>query len=255
MSYCSRILAFEVDRALCAQLNARAPRGLTYHPVALGKTEEERDFYETQHPMCSSLYRPNEALMDLFQALRVAKLKKVSRLRTVSLDHFMKRASVGEVDFIKIDIQGAELEVFQGGTAALEGVVAIITEVEFVPLYVDQPLFGDVSAFLTGRGLAFHKFLGVAGRALKPIFLNNDPNYAVQHMWSDAMFIRDLLAVDGLDNARTLKLAVLAELYGSPDVAHHLLAAFDRRNGGELSKQYLQLLKGGGPAAGAVTPP
>ena len=39
------------------------------------------------------------------------------------------------IDFIKIDVQGAELDVFKGGKKALENVLKIICEMEFVPLY------------------------------------------------------------------------------------------------------------------------
>ena len=63
------------------------------------------------------------------------------------------------VDFIKIDIQGAELDVFKGGVDTLKDVVAIVSEVEFIPHYIDQPLFGDVCSFLTEKGFMFHKFL------------------------------------------------------------------------------------------------
>lgn len=188
----SRINAFEVDPELCMRLNSKAINGLVYHPVALGRREEERPFYMTNHPMCASLYKPNERLIERYNGMEVAMLKAVSTIKTVSLDYFARENNIGPVDFIKIDIQGAELDVFQGGTSTLKDVVAIVTEVEFIHHYENQPLFGDVCDFLAKCNLSFHKFLGLAGRSLKPVTLNGDPYFVTQHIWTDAMFLRKL---------------------------------------------------------------
>ena len=82
-------------------------------------------------------------------------LKAVSAIKTESLDYFTAKNNIGPVDFIKIDIQGAELDVFRGGVTTLRDVVAIVTEAEFICLYENQPLFGDVCAFLAEQGLSF----------------------------------------------------------------------------------------------------
>ena len=81
----------------------------------------------------------------------------------------------------------------------MKNVLTIITEVEFVQLYNDQPLFGDISSFLSEFHIMFHKFLSLQGRTLKPTVLNNDLNHSSQHMWSDAMYIRDVQKIPSLN--------------------------------------------------------
>lgn len=246
----SRINAFEVDPDLCERLNGKAINGLVYHPVALGKREEERPFYMTRHPMCASLYKSNERLIERYNNMEVAMLKEVITIKTVSLDHFIAVNNIPAVDFIKIDIQGAELDVFQGGMSVLKNVLAIVTEVEFFPLYENQPLFGDVYEFLVKSGFIFHKFMSLSGRSLKPIVFNNNPNFATQHMWADAMFLKDPARLDAISPDQLLKLAVLATMYGSPDVSVYCFQEYDRRQGTGISHELMSYFHGGQDAAG-----
>jgi FkbM family methyltransferase len=237
----SRIIAFEVDEKICDQLNQKAKPGLRYFPVALGRTEERRPFYITNHPMCCSLYKPNEQLISLYNNMEVAMLKAVESVETVSLNFFARKNSIESVDFIKIDIQGAELDVFQGGVETLQDVVSIVSEVEFVHHYIDQPLFGDVCAFLAKQDLMFHKFLRTGGRSLKPIILGNDPNLPVQYIWSDAVFIKDVLKIPELSTGKLLKMGLLTFLYGSPDVAFTCFRYYDEQKGNTLHRKFLEV--------------
>lgn len=237
----SEVFAFEVDKAQCDKLNQSSKPGIKFFANALGQTEEVRPFYETQHPMCSSLYEPNEKLLKLFTNFEVVHLKSVSQIETVSLDFFTKENNIAPIDFIKIDIQGAELDVFKGAVNVLKDVVTIVSEVEFIPLYVNQPLFGDVCSYLSKQDLMFHKFLGLAGRTLSPITIDNNPNLATQHCWSDAVFIRDIFKVPDLTSDQLLKLSMLAFLYGSPDLTFHALQHFDKLMGTKSSASFLNL--------------
>jgi FkbM family methyltransferase len=233
----SQVIAFEVDVTLCDDLNRQARPGLKFHPVTLGKTEEERPFYLTRDPMCCSLYRPNEELLGLYHNMEVATLTSQDVIRTVSLDNFARQHGLDDVDFIKIDIQGAELDVFEGGVETLAHVVAIVSEVEFIPHYIDQPLFGDVCAFLADQDIMFHKFLGVGGRALKPVVIANNPNFPSQHIWSDAVFIRHVTKIPDLPSDKLLKLGMLSFIYGSPDLAFYCFRHYDERHGTQIIQE------------------
>lgn len=57
-----------------------------------------------------------------------------------------------QVDFIHMDVQGAELKVLDGFGPLMKRATAIWLEVEAVPLYRDQPLKGDVQQYLSKRG-------------------------------------------------------------------------------------------------------
>jgi len=235
----SQIVAFETNPEVCEKLNNSETSNLKYYPVTLGKKEEVSTFYETNHPMCSSLYKPDENLMGLYHNLEVASLKSASSVETTSLDHFVKTNNINDVDFIKIDIQGAELDVFEGGAHTLKDVIFIVSEVEFIPLYIDQPLFGDVNSFLNKQKFSFHKFLGISGRPLRPILVGNDPNFPSQHMWSDAIFIKNIFKIPELSSEKLLKMGILSYMYGSPDLAFYCLKIFDEKNQTEIHQKLL----------------
>ena len=238
----SRNLCFEVDEKLCARLNQKATSGMEFHPFALGGRSERRPFYSTTHPMCASLLEPDERWADLYYNLDVMRKTGSSSMDVTTLEEFVAARRIGAIDFIKADTQGAELEILQGAGAALDSVLCIVCEVEFVPLYKNQPLFSDIDTWLRSRGFLLHKLLGMAGRAMKPIQLNNDINYPAQHMWSDAMFVRDLRVPNRLSVEQLLKLAIYMSLYSSVDVSHYLLAQYDERCGSHLASDLIRKL-------------
>jgi hypothetical protein len=149
-------------------------------------------------------------------------------------------------DLLKIDTQGTEAEILAHAGETLKSCLIIQTEVEFVQLYEEQPLFADVDQLLRGRGFMFHRFSGLQGRTYKPLMLNNDP-YAMmsQTLWSDAIYVPDLARLDQLESPALIKLAALLhEIYGSFDLCHLVLAAHDRRWRTSYTQRYVELLRG-----------
>lgn len=242
----SRIAALEIDPAVCEDLNRKAPQGMRFYPCAIGRTEESRTLYETVHPMCASLYEPDERYAELFNNLDVMRLTSTREIRTISLDAFAREHAIGRLDFIKMDIQGAALDVLRGGGATLGSVLAIVSEVEFVPLYKGQPLYGDIDAHLRERNFMLHKFLGMAGRVMKPLAAHGTGTYPVQMMWTDALFTRDILTPSALTQDELLKLAVLLDLYDSKDAALYLLRHHESLRGSALARAYFDLVMASG---------
>ena len=159
--------------------------------------------------------------------MEISFLKEESEIETIDLDTFVSENKIGNVDFLKIDVQGAELDIFKGATKTLKNSLFIISEVEFLKIYENQPLFGDVSNFLSDNDFMFHKFLGMGGRSLKPLILNNNKNFPSQHLWSDAIFIKNVLMIKKLTSREILKLSVISILYECFDLGFFCLNIHD----------------------------
>lgn len=120
-------------------------------------------------------------------------------------------AEIERIDLLKIDVQGAELDVFRHARDKLSTCVVVHTEVTFMPFYKNQPSFGEIDVELRGQGFVFHtapppklfEFNGIAG----------DAN---QFIDGDMIYVRDftrpeLMSVDQLE-----ALALIVErCYGS----------------------------------------
>jgi FkbM family methyltransferase len=237
------VIGFEPQPAECEKLNALALPGRRYLPYAVANGMR-RTFYVTNTGMTSSLLRPNIKLAQLFNNL--AELKQVVAtpiIDTVRLDDVAEIRAQG-CDLLKLDTQGSEAEILAHASETLKRCLIIQTEVEFVPLYEDQPLFAEVDQCLRGHGFMFHRFLGIAGRTYKPLMLNDDPNAALsQMMWADAVYVPDLARLDRLEPAALLKLAALLhEIYRSYDLCHVVLSAHDRQQGTSHAKRYFARL-------------
>lgn len=142
---------------------------------------------------------------------------------------------------MKIDVQGAEKMVFENGIELLRDIMVIDTEVEFVPLYQNQPLFGDVDACLRENGFLFHKFNGLAGRCFKPLLVNNNPNVPLsQLLWSDVVYVKNFLQLSHPPQKLLKCAAVLHEVYQSFDFSHYILAAYDKATGSNYASRYLR---------------
>lgn len=227
------IYGFDADEDACSQANEELQqRGINWQekhlPLALSDSIGEKELYVTKAPMCSSLYPPNESYLARFQGLpELVNLDFSVGIETTTLDVFCQEEKIEEIDFLQIDVQGADLDVLKGAINLLNKTIfAIQIEVEFSHLYLNQPLFSDVDIFL--RNQQFTLF---------DIFLAHRPHYNLnvkspkhphgQLLWGDAFYLRDLLSQDVIEELRSplklLKLACVADVLGFYDYALELL--------------------------------
>eukprot|EP00392_Amoebophrya_sp_AT5.2_P001998 g2003.t1 len=145
-----------------------------------------RVFYETQNGLSGSLLEPNVDVVSKYDQLEEAyKVVVQQYVPTVRLDDIL-RPNGYDVDFLKVDVQGAELLVLQGAAETLESVVVVDVEVHFQPLYVDMPLFADIDRFLRDRGFVFHRISDLTGRGMKPSRLSSST------LWANAVYVKDV---------------------------------------------------------------
>jgi FkbM family methyltransferase len=236
------VVGFEPGADDCDKLNARNRPDHLYFAHAIGDGSP-RTFYECRAPYCSSLFEPNIALADKFQNL--GELLSVVATRPLETKRLDDLAETAGTDYLKIDVQGGELAVLRGAVERLRDVLVVHTEVEFLPLYKDQPLFADIDSFLRSQGFVFHTLVPF-GRAFKPLVINNNASaWLRQIIWADVVYVRDFMAFSELAPESLLKLAaILHENYESYDMTALALEAYDKLMGSGLQTNYLRRLSG-----------
>lgn len=79
------------------------------------------------------------------------------RVETTTLKSFCRNNNIHEIDFIHMDVQGAELLVLKGAGDMIYNIKAIWLEVSTVTLYKEQPLVKDVERFMNSHGFYLAK--------------------------------------------------------------------------------------------------
>lgn len=244
----TEIVGFEPNPAALAKLEAAKGPHETYLPHAVGDGGRHMLNICASSGM-TSLLEPNPAVLGCFHLFpQWGRVVERVAVDTVRLDDVPETAGLA---LLKIDIQGGELSVFQHGRERLRDALVIHTEVEFLPMYVGQPLFSDVDLFLREQGFVLHRFFPLTSRVLAPMMVGNDIYGGMsQLVWADAIFVKDFTRLERLGDGQLLAMArILHDCYGSIDLVLRLLNEHDARRGTALGPGYLAGLRSSVAAA------
>ncbi|MGD9620009.1 MAG: FkbM family methyltransferase [Mycolicibacterium sp.] len=192
----------------------------------------------------TSLFDPDPDTLGLFEVLEpYGEVIEQVDLSTRKLDDI---SEIEHLDFLKIDIQGGELAVFQGGRKKLAEAVAIQTEVSFVTLYKDQPTLGDIDQEMRIQGFIPHCFDAIKHWPIAPYVVNNEPRRALRQLLeADMVYVRDFAHPDLMSDEQLKHLALIAHhCYGSFDLALRCVKLLEERHAVHPGAQhrYLQLV-------------
>lgn len=204
--------------------------------TALSALGGERVLYETNVPTGSSLLKPgSDALHEFGDPSYFFPIHEHS-VQTRRLDDVLDEAGVQQVDFIKLDVQGAEIEVLRGlGDRLGQSTLGVELEVGLPGGYCEQPSMGEVDEFLRARGFTMFDLRPV--RLHRPVHgdrtyyprqtfgVHENSTSLSKRIWEvDALYFRgaENLLKSG-DGSALRKLVVLYCAYGFFAEAHYLL--------------------------------
>lgn len=167
---------YEPDTECLEHMDTGANKRYASHitlPYCLDKDRENKNFNINYDPYTSSLLKLNETY-DSYYTLgtetiyvdyiygEVMKTMANIQINTITLDEVLMRSDVPSPDLLSLDTQGSEYDILEGGNNALSKVIAVISEVSFIPVYKEQKLFNDVMQLLLSKGFQFISFLSMA---------------------------------------------------------------------------------------------
>ena len=116
--------------------------------VSSGNPEELKSSDWDYGNKSSSLLQPDKST----EVLDWLKFDQVETVDTNTLHAFCKENQIQIIDYIHIDVQGAELMVLDGASEYISRIKMIWMEVENIPLYKDQPLKTEVELYMLRNG-------------------------------------------------------------------------------------------------------
>jgi FkbM family methyltransferase len=221
-----RMIGFEPDKREHARLIERsADRETTFFSVALSNRTGPVQLNVARDRGLSSIFQPDRSFLDAFPEASRFDTIAVEKVEADTLDNLLRSRQITEIDFVKVDTQGSELLVLEGGRAALAASgLGVEVEAEFTPIYKGQPLFADVDAFM--RSLGYMLF------DLRPCYWKRAAGRSLggprgQIIWTDALYLKSLQSLRatlaGIEASRrtgkALKAISVALLYGYCDYA------------------------------------
>ncbi len=225
------VVSFEPDAEEYHRLKSNLRPGDTCLNAALFSEEATVPLHLTRSRGCSSIYKPNFQFLNQFPDSERFSIEKTLEMPATTLDRLYADGKLETLDFIKLDTQGSELPIMQGGRKLLkESIIGIEVEVEFSPMYEGQPLFADVDGWIRSQ-------LGLHLQDLRCNYwkrLDGLDNGAIrgQVIFGDALYFRPVPDLVGWIQtlpvevgSQKLEAALITAIaYGFPDYVQSLLA-------------------------------
>ena len=154
----ARIYSFEPIPECFRELQALCETAANLHPInlALGDRDGEQDLWLSAFRDSSSLH---EMLPAHVAAWPHTEIESKITVQIARLDAIAPTLELKPPIFAKIDVQGHELAVINGGRETLSRCERVMLECNFAPLYAEQPSFTQLYDELHSLGFLFDGFI------------------------------------------------------------------------------------------------
>jgi len=150
-----RYICFEPDpieaQALRDYFSKHSPAQISVIEAALGSQSGTGRLFLTKYRPSSSLLRPNHDFLNQLSVGNGFMIEEETQVNLTTLDQVLL-AHKERCDFLKIDVQGYELEVLRGGIRSIHHAIGCELEVSFVEIYQNQPLFAEIDQWMRAKG-------------------------------------------------------------------------------------------------------
>ena len=168
-------------------LNASSSTNYEVHRLALGSHEGNITMYCEPGGQSSSCLLPTKHTVQYPEIV----FNKREDVTMTTLDTFMReRQDKLHYNFINIDVQGYELEVFKGATETLDHVDYIYSEVNRLDLYEGCVLVEELDEFLLKYN--FKRVLTDWAGLPNPA---TQPELGTEGTWGDALYVKETIDV------------------------------------------------------------
>lgn len=220
-------IGFEAQRYKLKKFQAENTQLL---PIVLSDLKKVTNFYISRYKPSSSLYPPNIKFLKRFPDIKNLRVTKKIKVETMTLDSYLKNIGKEKIDFMKLDVEGAELEILKGAKKTINsGLLGLSVEVCFNQTRSKQPLFPQIDIFLRSSGFNLYdiSIYKHSRNELSPYKNQPNPMHTPfgQIIWGQAIYFKDPL--ENFNKQWTfmkvLKLSSLFDLFNLQDCSLELI--------------------------------
>jgi putative glycosyltransferase (TIGR04372 family) len=188
-------------------------------------------FRRTRNEVSSSFLPTNWEFVSRFPQSVVGEVLDEEVLDVVPLKSQLDELGISQIDYLKLDLEGYELDAIKGLRGLERSILCISAEIFFQPYRHGAPTYAAVEDFLRPLGFALFDLklerwnrLGVSDPNDSRTWYGNSG----QVIWGQAIFLRDpILNNQVMDNKALAKLAFIADILGFKDYALELVSKFN----------------------------
>lgn len=225
-AWCIAATGFEPEPSECTRLNQTSPlpwKATRYVPAALGGRDGPAVLHLPASGEGASLLPHNPAMLPLFGHEALHREARQITVDTLTLDSAVAAYQLVQPDYLKIDVEGAELAILKAAPQALGQCLAVKVEVAFLEQRLQQPLMHEVLAYLLQAGFILAEIRGMHAWRRRPL-----PGHPYSARWPvpysrgvaaqcDLILLRDPATLT--DDAVLVRLVAVASVLGYFDYA------------------------------------
>lgn len=229
------LVLFEPDAEEANKLADNLNKTVTVIPKAVWSENGTFPLHITRNRSYCSLLKPDTKVLNgtIYYDRKFYEIDRIDTVDTVSLDHCLEAYNLEQIDFMKIDVQGGELEVFKSlQDSKWKKVLGVFSEAYGARLYQDGTTIDEILGFLKNAELEPYQIESIANAPMtswgeQELFSEEElgmrPNsitYQGRQMVFDILLFKSFQGIlEHKDAATIRKMAFLFAFHGYLDSA------------------------------------
>lgn len=155
-------LMFEAQESKKGKLEVIKSNKIDFHIGLLGPESNQKSKFYINETVSSALPETEKSSQDFVE------------IQMYTVDEVVRLKGISKVDFIKLDVQGFELEVLKGASNTLSTAEVLLMEVSLIQINKGAPLINEVMAFMTDKGFVCYDICSIVRRPLDKALWQTD---------------------------------------------------------------------------------
>ena len=228
------LFGFDPNKEECIRLSELKNnfRSVKYLPYAIAGYNGNATLYKTKSMYCTSLLKPDNDWLKRFFFHQLFDVIEEETVKVDCLDGITEFNNL-DLDILKIDAQGLELQILQGGEQLINNAFYVETESGFTPNYINESTQSQVDEYMRSKGFLLFDLI-LYRMPLDNRFKNICKKS--QLLWTEAIWLKDYITLfqqnklksNDLSREKALKILLLCSIQGCIDYGYELAKIFSK---------------------------